>query len=294
MLAACERRLGATATATIDEAAAILARDLRADDTADAYRSTIATQRAVLVASIATARALRAANAMPDAVAGHSVGAFAAAVAADALDFEDALHLVDMRARAMEAAFPAAYTMGIVNGLTESEVCAIVARVFTASAPLYTANVNSPAQIAIAGATASVTQALGLAITEGARSARTIDVPIPSHTPLMDDIARRLEFALESVTLRKPRVPIAMNVDGRITRDPHRLRYDLAVSVARPVRWADATRALYERGVRCFIEMLPGHILADLAAVAFEDARVATVETAGLASAIALVTQFAR
>ena len=294
MLADCERRLGAIATATIDEAAGMLACDLRADETADAYRSTIATQRAILVAGVATARALRAANAMPDAVAGHSVGAFAAAVAADALAFDDALHLVDVRARAMEAAFPAGYTMGVVNGLTESAVAAIVARVSTASAPLHTANVNGPVQIAIAGATAGVTLVLDLAIAEGARNARTIDVPVPSHTPLMDDIARRLAVALDSVTLRKPQVPIAMNVDGRITRDPQRLRYDLAASVARPVRWADATRALYERGVRCFIEMLPGHVLADLATVAFEDARVAAIEKAGLASAIALVTRFAR
>jgi len=293
MLADCERLLGAAATSTIDEASMILARDLRVDDTADAYFSTIATQRAVLVASVATARALRASGVMPDAVAGHSVGAFAAAVAADALDFEDALRLVDFRARVMEAEFPAAYRMGVVNGLSESEVIAIVARVSTARAPLYTANVNSYAQIAIAGTAASVAQALDLALAEGARSTRGLDVHVPSHTPLMDDVARRLAVACAAITLRVPRVPIATNIDGRLTRDAERVRHDLAASVARPVRWADATRALYERGVRCFIEMLPGHVLADLAAVAFEDARAAAVETVGVASAIALATRVA-
>lgn len=215
---------------------------------------------------------------MPDAVAGHSVGAFAAAVAADALDFEDALRLVDFRARVMEAEFPAAYRMGVVNGLSESDVRAIVARVSTARAPLYTASVNSYAQIAIAGTAASVAQALDL-------------VHVPSLTPLMDDVARRLAGACAAITLRVPRVPIATNIDARLTRDAEHVRNDLAASVARPVRWADATRALYERGVRCFLEMLPGHVLADLAAVAFEDARAAAVETVGVASAIALATR---
>ena len=291
MLADCERLLGRVATATIDEACAVLARDLRADDTAAAYRSTIATQRALLVTSVATARALRAARAMPGAVAGHSVGAFAAAVASDALQFEDALRLVDLRARAMEASFPVGYGMAVVNGLTESEVAVIVSRVSTAAAPLYAANVNGDVQIAIAGATTSVARAIDIAIAEGARSTRTLDVPVPSHTPLMDDVAHRLAAACSTVTLRAPNVPIATNIDGRLTRDPERLRYDLAASVARPVRWADATRALYERGTRCFIEMLPGHVLCDLAAVAFEDARAAAVQTVGLASAVALVAR---
>lgn len=291
MLADCERDLGAPATSTIDDASKSLAHDLRADDTAVAYRSTIATQRAIFVASVATARALVAAGAMPGAVAGHSVGAFAAAVVADALPFDDALQLVDLRARAMHAAFPVAFGMGVVNGLTETDVATIVAGLSTATDPLYVANVNGDVQIVIAGTLTSVARALEFAIAEGARCTRILDVPVPSHTPLMDDVAKRLAFACKSVTIRKPRIPIATNIDGRLTREPDRLRYDLAASVARPVRWADATRALYERGVRCFIEMRPGHVLADLATIAFEDARSASVENVGLASAVALVAR---
>jgi malonate decarboxylase epsilon subunit len=104
----------------------------------------------------------------------------------------------------------------------------------------------------------------------------------------MGAVGAVLDDALPAARVRAARIPYAANISGRMVRDARRIRADLVGNIAHPVRWADATGALYEMGVRLFIEMLPGRVLSDLAAAAFPAARAIALETSGLNSAVAL------
>ena len=280
------------ADAYIDRACEIVARDLRAIDRDPAgYRSTANAQCALFVAGTACAHAIEAPGVRAEAVAGHSVGAFAAAVACGALAFEDALPFVDLRGRTMAHAFPNGYGMGAIGGLEPRTVAALVERVHTAHDPVYAANVNAPDQIAVAGTDAAVDAVLALALERGARSARRLDVRIPAHTPLMAEAARTLERALAGAKMQPPRIAYGANATARIVRDAEAIRTDLAASISQPVLWANITRALYERGVRLFVEMRPGAALTELATYAFADARALAMERASTASIAALAAR---
>ncbi|GAC1301340.1 MAG: malonate decarboxylase subunit epsilon [Vulcanimicrobiaceae bacterium] len=270
---------------TLREAEAVLACDVRDDEVTLA--TTLGAQRALAIAGVASARALDAGGVVANAVAGHSIGAFAAAVTAGALAFADALRAVDARARAMASGFPSGFTMGAVGGLTEAAVRALAAEFATEREPLYAANVNAVDQIALAGARSALERALAAAIARGARTARLLDVAVPSHTPLMDDVARTLARTLADVPIANATCWYAANRDGRLVRNAAAIRRDLIESVARPVRWADATQALVERGVTLFIEALPGNVLTDLAVAAYPNVRAVALANAGLRSTIA-------
>lgn len=276
------------AHAMISEAADALGRHVLELDTPEALGSTIAAQLALLIAGATTSRILTEVGGKANLVAGHSVGAFAAAVAAGALAYPDALRLVDLRAHAMQEAYPHGYGMGVVVGLDERTVSRLAAESGT---PVYVANVNAPLQVGVSGADDALERVLVLAREHGARHARRLAVPTPSHTPLMAPVAAELESALAGVRVNPPTVPYVSNVGGRALRDPEEIRNDLARSVERPVRWHDATTLLFELGVRLFVELPPGDVLARLAADAFPEARAIAVGDAGVGSAATLIAR---
>jgi malonate decarboxylase epsilon subunit len=267
----------------------VLGRNVLDLDTPRALGSTVATQLALLVVGAIVARILVEEGGGADFVAGHSVGAFGAAVAAGVLDYPDALRLVDLRARAMQEAYPRDYGMGVVVGLDERTVSRLAAETGTAKAPVYAANVNAPLQVSVAGADDALEQILNLAREHGAHRVRRLAVPTPSHTPLMAPVAAKLEKALGEVPMDPPAVPYLSNVGGRALRDAEKIRDDLARSVERPVRWHEATTLLFELGVRLFVELPPGNVLTRLAADAFPDARCVAVDDSGVESALLLM-----
>ena len=273
---------------TLREAGEVLGRDPLELDGADALASNVAAQLALLVAGVACARALAAGDARPDFVAGHSVGAFPAAVGAGVLAFSDAVRVVELRAGAMQDAYPEGYGMGVIVGLDERAVAGLVERAGGEDGPVYSTNVNAPRQLSVSGSEAAVERALELARRSGATRAKRLPVPVPSHSPLMAEVADKLSEALDGITLRPPVVPYVSNVGGRALRGPEEVRDDLARSVARPVRWHEGTSLLYELGVRLFVELPPGDVLARLAASAFPDARSFAVGSGGLDSALLL------
>jgi malonate decarboxylase epsilon subunit len=275
----------------ISEASEVLGRDVLELDTPEALGSTVAAQLALLIAGATVARVLVEEGGGADFVAGHSVGAFAAAVAAGALAYPDALRLVDVRGRAMQEAYPRGYGMGVVVGLDERTVSRLAAESCTPEAPIHAANVNAPLQVSVAGKDDALDRVLVLAREQGARRTRRLAVPVPSHTPLMAPVAAKLERALADVPMDPPTVPYISNVGGRALRDPEEIRDDLARSVERPVRWHDATGLLFELGVRLFVELPPGRVFTDLATAAFPEARAIAVADAGVGSATTLIAR---
>ena len=253
------------------EASDTLALDVRSLDEAVTLRSTVATQLCLLVAGVAIARHLESESGPPAAVAGFSVGAFAAAVTAAVLDFREALRLVEQRARLMEQAYPNGHGMLALLGLPQSRVQALVDRVHTAAEPVFLANINAPAQLVVAGADAALAAVAAAALAGGAAGAQRIAMGVPSHCPLLDEAAVRLAAVAAGVPWAAPRLRYYSASLARELRDGPGIGRDLVDNMARPVQWHDTTVLAREHGVRLMIEMPPGSVLTRLATAAHED-----------------------
>lgn len=272
---------------TLAEASQMLNQDTTALDSADALASTVAVQLTTLVAGVAVTRALQEEGVTASAVAGLSVGAFAAAVACGALPFADAVRLVKLRAEWMEQAYPSGYGMAAIVGLDERQIADVIDRAGGARAQLYLANINAPTQMVLSGPDRALDAAIIAARHAGARKAERMAVSVPSHSPLLDGVARQLSDAMTTIELKAPSIPY-VNRCARVVRDAAGIGEDLSHNVASTVRWHDAVTVLYELGVRLFIEPPPGDVLSRLAQAAFADARSVATDDARLDSIVTL------
>ncbi|MBV2353880.1 malonate decarboxylase subunit epsilon [Streptomyces sp. J2-1] len=269
------------ARAVLDEVSRELGHDVGELDDREALRSNANVQVALFTAAVASWRVVDALGGRAEFVAGHSIGAFGAAVASGALSLTDALGAVRVRGRAMEAAYPSGYGMGVVLGLDERAVAELAERAARPGEPVYATNVNAPRQIAVSGADPAVDRVLELAGPAGATKAERLRVNVPAHCPLMSGPEEQLAAVLRDVKFAGPTVPYAANRTGRTLRSADQVREDLIRSAANPVRWHDAVSVLYERGARLFVQMWPGDTLSRLAATAFPDARATSLRETG-------------
>ena len=254
--------------ATFAEASAALGQDLWAlvtDGPADLLNQTVNTQPAMLAADVAAWRVWQAAGgATPTLLAGHSLGEYAALVAAGALDFADAIRLVRFRAEAMQAAVPEGVgAMAAILGLDDDGVRAVCADA-AAGQVVEAVNLNSPGQVVIAGNKAAVERAMVLAKEKGAKRALPLPVSVPSHSSLMLPAAERLLAHLQSVTINPPSIPVLHNTDVQSHAEPDAIRTALARQLHTPVRWVETVQALQRAGVERVIECGPGKVLAGL------------------------------
>lgn len=225
------------------------------------------TQPVMLTAGIACWRALHAETGLaPAAVAGHSLGEYAALVAAGVLSLADALPLVRFRAQAMQEAVPAgAGAMAAILGLDADAVVAGCAEAATATGEVVTAaNFNDPKQTVIAGTRVAVDRACDLLKARGAKRALPLAVSAPFHCPLMKPAAERLRERLAGVALSAPQIAVVNNVDVASPGDPAAIADALYRQAYQPVRWVELVRALRARGVTHVVECGPGKVLAGL------------------------------
>ncbi|MBE7376399.1 malonate decarboxylase subunit epsilon [Pseudomonas lopnurensis] len=277
------------AVATLAEASAVLGEDALALDSADALHSTRAVQLCLLIAGVAAARLLLRDGQRPDYVAGLSIGAYAAAVVAESLEFADALRLVALRGELMQNAYPEGYGMTAVLGLDLGQVEGLLAQVNGPGNPVHLANINADNQIVIAGSDAAMAAVAQRAKTLGAASARRLAVSVPSHSTLLEAPAAQLAEAFAAVTLREPRLRYLSGTTARPIADPERLRDDLAFNMCRVVDWHGTLRTAYERGVRLHIELPPGSVLTGLARRVFDQGTLAAFDGARLDTLDALL-----
>lgn len=274
---------------TLAEAQLALGQDVLALDSASALESTVAVQLALCIAGVTVARALLAEDAKPAMVAGFSVGAFAAAMTAGVLDFASGLALVRLRGTLMEKAYPRGYGMGVILGLSEHQVQCILNDINMPATPVFIANLNAPHQIAIAGSEQALTVALERAYQAGAHKAERLAMSVPSHCPLLASVAEQLAHAISQVPLSAPHISYVSNRGARVLQSAQAIGQDLAMNVMYPVRWHDMTTALYERGVRLFVELPPGQTLTNLTRAAFPDVRTLALGDSQLHTAVALM-----
>ncbi|MGI8329760.1 acyltransferase domain-containing protein [Actinomadura scrupuli] len=275
--------------ATLAEAEQVLPGSSR-QDTAEALRSTVNTQVALCISGVAATRALAGEGAAPDTVAGHSAGAFPAAVAAGALTFAEALTAVHHRGELMRDAYPSGYGMAAVLGLSVPQVGRVVRSITTHDDPAYVAVIDTDQQVVVAGSTRALDRLTTAAARAGARRVLDLGISVPSHCPLLGHVADAMAGHLARLPRRHLGVPYLGGATGRVLHDADAVLNDLARSIATTVNWRDATALLGELGTTLYIQTPPGHVLARLAATAHPDARVITLADTGIADA-ALLTR---
>ena len=237
---------------------------LVAQGPAEQLNRTEITQPAMLVADVVTARIWREQGGLaPSAVAGHSLGEFAALVCAEALQFEDAVRLVHFRGQIMQQAVPEGIgAMAVVLGIEDGEVEAACAHAGQGEV-VEAVNFNSPGQVVIAGHSGAVQRALSLARQRGAKRAQLLPVSVPAHSSLMREAAHRLEQRLAQIELRRPSCRYVSAVDAVEHSDPQDIRVTLVRQLASPVRWPQTVRALLH-SASTLIESGPGRVLTSL------------------------------
>ncbi|MBK7685072.1 MAG: ACP S-malonyltransferase [Rhodocyclaceae bacterium] len=262
----------AVVRATFDEASSAIGKDLWAlvaDGPAEALNQTVNTQPLMLTAGVAVFRLWQAkGGAIPALVAGHSLGEYAALVAAGVMKLSDAAPLVELRATAMQEAVPAGEgAMAAVLGLDAEAVklaCAEIMRE-TPLLVVQAVNFNDPKQTVIAGHKSAVERAAELVKARGAKRALMLPVSAPFHCSLMQPAALRLKQRLVSVPLSAPRISVINNVDVSMLTDADAIRDALVRQAASPVRWVETMLAMQTEGVTQVLECGPGKVLAGLA-----------------------------
>lgn len=223
------------------------------------------TQPMLLAASTAVWRVWQAENgAMPARLAGHSLGEWSALVAADVLDFADAIAIVQQRGKLMQEAVPAGQGgMAAIIGLEDAAIVQACEQGAEGEvvAPV---NFNSPGQVVIAGASAAVERAMALCKSAGAKRALALPVSAPFHTRLMQPAADGLAPKIAETRFRAPTIPVVHNVHARTEVDPENIKRLMIEQIYRPVLWVDCVRALVNDGAATTVECGPGKVLSGL------------------------------
>ncbi len=262
-----------------DDALGFALSDLCFNGPAEQLQLTENTQPAILVTSIAVLRAIQA-EGFPaaDFVAGHSLGEYSALVAAGSLSLADAVKIVRARGQYMQEAVPVGTgAMAAVLGAELSvaqEACNQAAQGEVCSA----ANINSPAQIVIAGDAGAIDRAIVLLKERGAKRAIKLNVSAPFHCALMKPAQDRLAVDLQNFSFADAHVPVVTNVDATGEQNGGKLRESLVRQVSQPVRWLESVEFLINQGVQTFIEIGPGKVLSGLVRQIDRNVRCVNIE----------------
>lgn len=234
--------------------------DIMFNGTAEDLKQTKVTQPAVFLHSVILAKCSP--DFKPDMVAGHSLGEFSALTAAGALDFEDGLRLVSIRAHAMQKACEAnPGTMAAILALPTETVESLCAEVDGVVVP---ANYNCEGQIVISGSVDAVTEASEKMKAAGAKRALILPVGGAFHSPLMQPAAEELAAGIESVEFKTPVCPVYQNVTALPTTDPAEIKKNLLAQLTAPVRWTQSVVNMVADGASSFTEAGPGKVLQGL------------------------------
>ena len=238
------------------------------DGPADVLTDTRNAQPAILTASIAAWRALRAARpdlAGPCCVAGHSLGEYSALVVAGALAFEDAVRLTRTRGRVMaQAGTDAPGSMAAILKLEDDQVAELCRRAAAESGDVVqVANYNSPGQVVISGGTAGVAAATALVKAAGGR-AMPLAVSIAAHSALMAPAAKEFAESVAGTPIQTPHTPVIGNVGAAALTTADAIRGELVAQLTLPVRWTESIRRMIADGTTRFVELGPGTVLAGL------------------------------
>lgn len=274
----------ATAKAVFDEADSALGypiSQLCFRGPEEELQQTIYAQPAIMTVSVACLRAAIEAmgdNAIhPAFVAGHSLGEYSALVAAEVLDFADAVRLVRERGRLMhEAGLIRPGGMAALIGLDETCIAEICLET-----GVEIANFNSPGQIVISGPKGALAQAMDLARARGARHAIQLNVSGAFHSALMEPVVEGMAKAVSQFAFRDPSIPVVINGTGQPVTTAEAIRAELIWQLRNSIQWQRSVEYMIEAGVSTFVEIGPGRVLSGLIRRIGKDVRVLNIENTG-------------
>ena len=240
--------------------------DVVQNDPDNKLNETQVTQPALLTASVAIYRLLAEQGIAPEYMAGHSLGEYSALVCAGALDFAEAVKLVEARGEFMQQAVPAgAGAMYAIIGLDDDSIAEICHNTAVATGDVVSpVNYNSPGQVVIAGEKNAAEQAANACKEAGAKRALPLAVSVPSHCELMRPAADHLDDKLETIAIAGPAVKVVNNVDVAVESDPAGIRSALVRQLYCPVQWTKTVEFLAAEGIDTIIEVGPGKVLTGL------------------------------
>jgi len=253
---------------SFEEASAALGIDLWAivsEDTDGLLNQTHITQPALLTASVALWRLWQEQRgALPELLAGHSLGEYSALVCADVLSLGDAVKLVHKRGLYMQDAVPAGTgAMAAILGLDDERILALCEQ-HAQGEVVAPANYNSTGQTVIAGSVAAVERAMAACKEAGAKRALLLNVSVPSHCALMLPAAQRLAGDLEAVVFNTPKVSVVQNINGRVAKNSEDIKANLLKQLYMPVQWVETIGCMWDFGVGQLVECGPGKVLGGL------------------------------
>ena len=231
---------------------------------AEELQKTEYAQPAILTVSVVCLEMLRQSGLRPVAAAGHSLGEYAALVAAGSLAFTDAVRLVRQRGRFMQEAVPLGLGgMVAVLGLDGPDVVN-VCRQARSVGIVEAANLNCPGQVVIAGELKALEQAAQLAREAGARRCLDLPVSAPFHSSMMQPAGLRLAEELAGVPVADPQIKVIANVSADYVISASAIKTNLVAQVSSPVRWDESVRRLLADNLTTFVEVGPGKVLTGL------------------------------
>ncbi len=251
-----------------DKASFILGRDLWSlvsNGPEAELNQTQNTQPAMLAAGVAVWEVwCKYSSLRPSWVAGHSLGEYTALVCSGAMFFEDAVKLVEARARFMQEAVPEGVgAMAAILGLDDNQVIEVCAQAAD-SEVVSAVNFNAPGQVVIAGHAAAVDRAAKAAKEAGAKRALILPVSVPSHCELMKPAADRLDACLRAIAIEPPKISLIHNVDVASHSEPEVIRSALKEQLYKPVIWVESINLMHSKGITRFVECGPGKVLTGL------------------------------
>ena len=234
--------------------------DIMFEGTAEDLKQTKVTQPAIFLHSVVLARCLP--DFRPDMVAGHSLGEFSALVAAGAMDFEEGLKLVSIRAMAMQKACEITEGgMAAIIALPDEKIEEICRET---EGTVVAANYNCNGQVVISGEKAAVEAACAKLKEAGAKRALPLPVGGAFHSPLMEPAREELAEGIRKAVFHTPVCPVYQNVTAMPSTDPEEIKANLLSQLTSPVRWTQSVRNMIEDGADHFIELGPGKVLQGL------------------------------
>ena len=237
--------------------------DIMFEGTPEELKETKVTQPAIFLHSVVLAKCLP--DFAPDMVAGHSLGEFSALVAAGAMDFEEGLKLVSIRAQAMQKACEMnPGTMAAVIRLSADRIEEICAS--SEEGIVVAANYNCDDQIVISGEKVAVEAACIRLKEAGARRALVLPVGGAFHSPLMEPARAELAEGIEKAVFHTPICPVYQNVTALPATDPEEIKANLLAQLTSSVKWTQSVRNMIGDGADTFIELGPGQVLQGLVA----------------------------
>lgn len=276
---------------TIAEASKILKRDVLTLDTKESLKSTNSVQLSLFIYGVAMARFLKENNVDVDITLGHSIGAFAAAVACESMSFEDGLRLIDLRGKLMQRGFPEGYGMGTIVGLNANTIDSLAEKLRDKGEEVYIATINTKNQTTVSGKLSAINKLFDMAKEIGVNKAKILDVSVPSHCILLDSISDEMRKQMQKIEFKMPKAKFVGNCRARVLWKGEDIKEDLIIGIAKTVKFYDGFVNIYERGIRTFIECGPGSVLSNMVKGEFSDAMAISTGILDLESIVHLANK---